>query len=183
MLKYVLLGSLNYLPMTGYELKQFMDRSTANFWHAKLSQIYTTLKSLEGEGLVASTTVYQETRPDRRVYAITDAGRSDLDAWLKDVNMEPGQSKEPLLVKLFFSARVDKATLLAELRLQRELHEKALENLRGETREGIAQTVVRAPHLRKDALLWEATRRSGELLEAAALQWFDETIAMVEKEF
>ena len=44
MLKYVLLGFLNYTPMTGYELKQFMDESTANFWHAKQSQIYTTLK-------------------------------------------------------------------------------------------------------------------------------------------
>lgn len=183
MLKYVLLGSLNYLPMTGYELKQFMDRSTANFWHARLSQIYVTLKALEGDGLVTSSIMAQDARPDRRVYALTDAGRESLDAWLGDVEMEPGQSKEPLLVKLFFSARVDKAVLLTELRLQRELHQKALESLRGETREGIRQTVERAPQLKRDALLWDATRRSGELIEEAVLVWFDETIAMVEKEF
>lgn len=183
MLKYVLLGSLNYRPMTGYELKQFMDRSTASFWHAKLSQIYVTLKSLETEGLVESSTVEQESRPDRRIYAITEAGRKELDAWLRDVDMEPGQSKEPLLVKLFFGARVDKATLLTELRIQREVHQKTLESLRGETRQSIAQTAERAPNLKKDALLWEATRRSGEILEEAVLQWFDETLDMVEKEF
>lgn len=183
MLKYVLLGSLRYLPMSGYELKQFMDRSTAHFWHAKLSQIYVTLKALEADELVTSATVEQDSRPDRRVYTITDAGRVALDAWLKDIHMEAGQSKEPLLVKLFFSGRVEKATLLTELRMQREMHQKTLESLHGETREGIANVVEKAPHLKKDALLWEATRRSGELLEIAALQWFDETIAMVEKEF
>ena len=46
MLKYVLLGFLNYAPQTGYELKQAIDKSTSFFWHAKQSQIYTTLKGL-----------------------------------------------------------------------------------------------------------------------------------------
>lgn len=183
MLKYVLLGSLNYRPMTGYDLKQFMDRSTANFWHAKLSQIYVTLKSLEADGLVTSSTVAQETRPDRRVYAITAAGSRDLAAWLRDVNLDPGQSKEPLLVKLFFSAHVEKATLLTELRLQRDVHQKALDAFQGETRADIARSVDMHPHLKKDALLWEATRRSGEVIEEAVLRWLDETIAMIEKEF
>ena len=60
MLKYVLLGFLNYTPMTGYELKQFMDESTANFWHAKQSQIYTTLKKLEEEGMLESHILKQD---------------------------------------------------------------------------------------------------------------------------
>ena len=183
MLKFVLLGSLNYRAMTGYDLKQFMDRSTSNFWHAKLSQIYVTLKALETEGLVTSATITQETRPDRRVYALTEARSRELEAWLRDVNIESAQAKEPLLVKLFFSARVDKTILLTELRLQRELHQKALDSFRGETIEMIARTVEIAPHLKKDALLWNATRRAGELVEEASLRWLDETIVMIEKEF
>ena len=51
MLKYAILGFLSYTPMTGYDIKLRMDRSTSHFWHAKLSQIYTTLKSLEEEQL------------------------------------------------------------------------------------------------------------------------------------
>ena len=47
MLKYALLGFLKYESKTGYELKQTMDKSTGLFWHAKQSQIYTTLKKLE----------------------------------------------------------------------------------------------------------------------------------------
>ena len=52
MLKYALLGFLHYGPMSGYELKRRMDNSITHFWHAKLSQIYTTLKDLQAGGLV-----------------------------------------------------------------------------------------------------------------------------------
>jgi DNA-binding PadR family transcriptional regulator len=183
MLKYLLLGSLSYHPMTGYELKQFIDSSTANFWHAKLSQVYTTLKTLEAEGLVTSTTVAQETRPDRRVYTITGPGLQELNTWLHDVQVESVLPKEPLLLKLFFSARVDKDTLLTELRLQRDIHQRTLETYRTETRAMIEQIAVQAPHLKKDALLWEATRRSGEIIEEAILRWLDETAAMIKQEF
>jgi PadR family transcriptional regulator AphA len=182
-LKFVLLGSLNYHPMTGYELKQFMDTSTSNFWHAKLSQIYITLKALEANGLVTSDTISQQSRPDRRLYTITRLGRQELNTWLRNVNTETVLPKEPLLLKLFFSAHMDKDILLTELRLQRELHQKTLEVYLTTTRETISQIAEQAPHLKKDALLWEATRHSGEIIEKAILLWLDETIAMIVKEF
>ena len=47
MIKFILLGFLNYQQMTGYELKQFMDESIAHFWHAYHSQIYTSLRQME----------------------------------------------------------------------------------------------------------------------------------------
>ena len=49
-LKYALLGFLTYQSRSGYDLKQLMDVSTSNFWHAKQSQIYTTLKKMEKDG-------------------------------------------------------------------------------------------------------------------------------------
>ncbi len=44
MLKFILLGPLDYGPMSGYELEGWINASTGNLWHANLSQIYTTLK-------------------------------------------------------------------------------------------------------------------------------------------
>ena len=102
MLKYVLLGFLSYQSMTGYDLEQHIRSSTAHFWHARLSQVYMTLKELEAEGLVASEIQPQEKRPDRRVYSLTDAGRADLHAWLADPLTERTLAKEPLLLKIFF---------------------------------------------------------------------------------
>ena len=104
MLKYALLGFLNYLPMTGYELKRYYDVSANYLWHAKLSQIYTTLKKMEEQGLLTSEVVAQESRPDRRVYTITEEGRAELRQWLAEPMTRLHVHKEPLLLKFFFSA-------------------------------------------------------------------------------
>jgi PadR family transcriptional regulator AphA len=183
MLKFALLGALNYQPMSGYDLKQFTDRSISNFWHAELSQIYATLKALEKDGLITSAAVEQAGRPDRRVYSITEAGKLALNEWLKTPFTEIDQYKDTLLLKLFFSANLGKDAILAQLRLQRSLHQKLVDQYQSETAEIIAKTVKHAPQLRQDALLWEATRRFGEMTEAAYLRWLDETIARIEANF
>ena len=179
MLKYALLGILIYNPKTGYDLKQFMDVSTTYFWHAKLSQIYTTLKLLEEEGLVNSQIETREERPDRKVYTITPAGKVALQAWLATPMMEIEPRKETLLLKLFFSAKLEKETLLMQLRLQRQLHEQVLATYKHETVAVIQEAAAQFPSLQKDALLWEATRRFGELYEAMYLDWLDQTIEIV----
>jgi DNA-binding PadR family transcriptional regulator len=183
MLKFVLLGSLNYQPMSGYDLKQFTDRSTSNFWHAELSQIYVTLKALEKEGLISSAAVAREGRPDRRVYTITESGQQALGEWLKQPFTEIDQYKDTLLLKLFFSASLEKEAILSQLHLQRSLHQKLIDGFQSETAGMIAQTAQQAPHLRKDALLWEATRRFGEMTEETYLRWLDETIQIVQDQF
>jgi len=182
MLKYALLGFLNYQPHTGYELKQMIDLSTANFWHAKQSQIYMTLKKLEAEKLVISEVEPQEGRPNRRVYTITGAGRKDLQRWLSKPITQLEQRKETLLLQLFFSARQDKETLLTQLRLLRDLHQQQAEHYRTETK-AVVQDFLASSGLQKDALLWDATRRFGVQFEAMTVRWLDETIAMIEEDF
>src|SRR5438552_16270601 len=106
-LKHALLGFINYGPMTGYELKKFFDTSVAHFWNAELSQIYPSLKALEGEGLVEMNVEVQADRPNRKVYSITDDGRRELLEWLA-TPAESDQVREPLLVKLFFGSSLPK---------------------------------------------------------------------------
>ena len=67
-LKHTLLGFLNYAPMTGYDLKKHIDNSTQFFWHAKLGQIYPTLKRLDEDGLTESEIMPQEGKPDKKFY-------------------------------------------------------------------------------------------------------------------
>ena len=181
MLKYVLLGFLNYTPMTGYELKQFMDESTSNFWHAKQSQIYTTLKKLQKDGMVASHIEPQDGRPDRRVYEITESGRNDLNLWLGRPQTELESRKEGLLVKLFFSANTDKEKLLTQLRLMRDLHQRQMEKFDTSTSDFIRGIAEGMPQFAKDAELWDATRRFGVLFEEMYVRWLDETIERVEQ--
>ena len=183
MLKYALLGFLNYEPLTGYDLKQIIDQSISYFWHAKQSQIYNTLKKLEQGGRLTSEIVPQEGRPNRRIYTITEAGREELRQWLAQPLTTLTSRKERLLLKVFFSAQIDKDSLLTQLRLQRTLHQQQLELYQTKVAGQIEQHAAEMPQLSKDALLWEATRRMGELHEQAYIHWLDETMAMIKEKF
>ncbi|MEQ8674751.1 MAG: PadR family transcriptional regulator [Aggregatilineales bacterium] len=183
MLKFILLGFLNYKPMTGYELKSMMDDSTMHFWHAYHSQIYTTLRKLEAEGLLDSVQEDGDDKLNRRTYTITGAGRDELTAWLDTTLTAQVAVKEDLLVRLFFSALRDKDAVLTELRLQRQLHEQKLEyyhnlsadsmNLLGDE----AELELVAPQIP----FWTATLRFGVGYEQMYLQWLDDTIQMIEE--
>jgi DNA-binding PadR family transcriptional regulator len=183
MLQYILLGFLNYRPQTGYELKQLLDKSTGHFWYAKQSQIYTTLKKMEREGWIASRVETQKARPDRIVYNITKSGLSVLESWVSNPIKELDLHKNALLVKLFFSAQAERETLLTQLRLLRNLHQQKVRLYKSQAKNVIQESVAGRPKLKKDALLWEATRRFGEYYEQMCLSWLDETITLVEKNF
>lgn len=180
MLQYVILGFLSYFTITGYELERYINVSTGHFWHAKLSQIYATLKTMEQKGLIRSTIEAQESRPDRRIYEITDEGSKALQAWLNTPITDLEIKKDALLLKLFFAARMDHQTLLMQLRLQRDLHQQKLQQYQQEASIAIEETVNQYPELSIDAPLWEMTRRFGELYEEMYIRWLDETIHKIE---
>lgn len=180
MLKYALLGFLSYYPMTGYELKQQMDNSTDNFWNAKLSQIYTSLKSLEEDGWVKSKIQVQTDKPDKRIYTLTEEGLTHLKKWLEEPITDSEQTKNTLLLKIFFSAKVDKDSTLAQLRLSKTLHQREVERYRTEVKDTIKNAASSYPTMKKDAIFWEATRRFGELYEEMYVHWLSETIELIE---
>lgn len=181
MLKHILLGFLNYRPMTGYELKSIMDESTMHFWHAYHSQIYTTLRKLEDEGLVTSETEDGDDKLNRRVYTITEAGRADLRQWLNSPLKDIVPVKEDLLVRVFFSGERDKQAVIDELRFQRLLHQRTLEEYQHLTEESMREII---PEDRDRATqqipFWTATLRFGIKYEKVYLEWIDETIRVIE---
>lgn len=182
-LRYILLGSLSYVPLTGYQLKKFMGESTSHFWYAQTSQIYRTLDELERDGLVTSEIEEQDERPDRRRYHITQPGRDALRAWLLRPMTNLETPKDTLLVRLFFSGEIDRETVLTQLRLQRTLHQEHLTELQTVTRRRIAETGEQHPEMQRHTRLWEAARRQGELSEAAYVRWLDETIQLIQDTF
>ncbi len=68
-----LLGLLSLGPMSGYEMRQMMERSTANFWTESYGQIYPALKRMVKDGLA---TVEEQTKDGRakKVYKLTGEG-------------------------------------------------------------------------------------------------------------
>ena len=177
MLKHILLGFLNYRPMTGYELKSIMDESTMHFWHAYHSQIYTTLRKLEDDGLVTSETEDGDDKLNRRIYTITEAGCEDLGKWLNSPLKEVVPVKEDLLVRMFFSGERDKQSVIDELQVQRVLHRRTLEEYHRLSEGGLRENIREDRELAMQHLpFWTATLRFGISYEEMYLQWIDETI-------
>jgi DNA-binding PadR family transcriptional regulator len=97
----VILGLLSLEPQSGYEIKQVVDRSTRYFWAASYGQIYPELRRLESAGLIEGEDTPTGARP-RRLYRLTDAGRTELESWLmgRDVTVE---LRDESLLRLFFA--------------------------------------------------------------------------------
>ena len=181
MLKFIILGFIDYGTDTGYDIFQQINHSTGYFWHAKQSQIYTTLKKLEKDGLVSSEIQVREGRPDLRRYTMTPAGRAEFEAWLKSPITELEMYKSPLLVKIFFSARLDKEAILTQLRLAKQQHLEQHRLFSRDVKEMIREVGEKEPGCKADVLFWDATRLFGEMCQETWLRWLDEMILMIEK--
>lgn len=99
-LSHAILALLIDNPYSGYDLAKDFDQSVNFFWTASHQQIYRELGKLEDQQWVEVEQVEQEGRPDKKLYHITEAGKTHLLEWLLK-SCEPMPIKEDLLVKLW----------------------------------------------------------------------------------
>ena len=98
MLKHGILGLLNYGSMTGYEINKIFKDSLNYFWDAQTSQIYRELQTLKKNGWASDETIEQESKPDKKLFSITESGKQELKRWLSEENT--GISiRSPLMMK------------------------------------------------------------------------------------
>lgn len=95
-------GLLMRGPMHGYELYQKYVSELGLIWHAGRSQVYAILKQLEETGRVAAQTELQESRPARKVYHLTSAGRHDFLNWVHQPVRNIRDIRVLFLAKLYF---------------------------------------------------------------------------------
>lgn len=114
-LEHALLVALRERPSSGLELARRFDRSIGFFWHATHQQIYRVLARMSADGWLEVTQVLQEGRPDKKVYAVSRAGRDVLAHWLATPTLtEPLRSD--LAVKLRGASFGDRTAVLAAVR-------------------------------------------------------------------
>ncbi len=178
-LKHALLGILGYRPMTGYELKQFFDSSVAHFWNAELSQIYPTLKSLEEGGFVDKHVEVQETRPNRKIYEITDAGKEEFLRWVR-APQAPADLRDPFLIKVFFGPEIPIEDVLILLRRQMEEQQKVLAFSESILRERIREGVQHM-HSTRHGLFWTLTLEMAIAYRRAYIDWCHQSMHLLEE--
>lgn len=136
-IQHAVLALLSDGPGYGYQLKRAFEDSVGPQWGPlNIGHLYQVLDRLSRDGLVTSTRVEQEARPDRTVYAITPGGRDELTEWLDSLSARTSGFRDDFFLKVMAAAHTRDPqvvrSVIARQRafLMRELHN--LEQLRQE---------------------------------------------------
>jgi poly-beta-hydroxybutyrate-responsive repressor len=84
LIPYVLLA-VSLQRAHGYLIEEYLRG--VGFISLEMSTLYRTLRQLEKDGLLLSSWEHGETGPARRVYALTDIGRTWLDQWAGNLDI------------------------------------------------------------------------------------------------
>ena len=79
---HTLLGLLEHGPRHGYDLKRAYDEHFGHDRPLHYGQVYATLSRLLKNGLIEEDGVEQAGGPDRKRYAVTAEGVTDVERWL-----------------------------------------------------------------------------------------------------
>ena len=120
--KTLCLGLLSFQPASGYDLKKEFESLFKHFFPAGYGSIYPALADLAAAGYVECEEIAQQGKPDRKVYAITPAGRRVFGQALATANPQHKLRSE-FLAMIYFAELMDADRLnelldnrLAELR-------------------------------------------------------------------
>ena len=133
-----ILALLADTPGHGYDLKVRLESGFGAAWPSvNIGQVYSTLGRLERDGLVESEAIAQESRPEKRVYRVTEHGQQELAAWLRAPTEAP-RLTDDFFMKLLLAglpglaSSVDRRAIVerqraAWLQLLREVNARALD--------------------------------------------------------
>jgi DNA-binding PadR family transcriptional regulator len=127
------LVSLHEKPMHPYEVAQTLrQRAKQESVRLNYGSLYAVVESLEKNGFVKATgTVQEGRRPQRTVYAITDAGLTEMTDWLTELIGTPAKEYPAFMAGLSFIPALDPDDALAALRRRAEALVVKLVSLRG----------------------------------------------------
>ncbi len=167
--RYFLLGLLAQQPMTGYDIKNFLDQFNWLIGTPSYGSLYPALHMLLEEGLVSVDTVEpQDNRPARKVYSICDAGRQALRAW-GELPPASGKALKAFVKRLIVADVLSDAGLISCLELRREQVAAHVGSLR--------EMAARTEH--DDGVDLPGQRLAlgyGVAIASAELEWLDRTL-------
>lgn len=144
LLALAVLSYLSVRPMHPYELgRTLRERGDARSIKFNPGSLYMVFGQLEKAGfVVAQETTRAGQRPERTVYAITDAGRQEMRDWLRALIAEPRHEYPHFVAALSLIAALPPEEVVDLLRERA----RRVDEQRDETRALVAETLAAAVH-------------------------------------
>lgn len=108
----IILGLLMEKGRTGYEINEVFETIFSHFYSGSYGMIYPTLKKLQNQGLVEKEVIFQNGKPNKNVFTITDKGKIQFYEYLStSISLERRESE--FLVRMYLGEHVEKEVLLS----------------------------------------------------------------------
>ena len=135
-IRHSLLAIIDQAPCYGHQVRAEFERRTGGSWPLNVGQVYQTIDRLVRDKLV----VQHDAEGGRVTYAITDAGRAEVAAWLVAPVARDG--RDELATKLALALTLPGADVAALIAAQRTLTRAALDHLRSTAAESTAAALI-----------------------------------------
>ena len=138
----------------------------------RYSSLYSVVETLQREGLIVPLETRREgRRPERTVYALTEAGRAEFLCWLRELLREPVKEYTQFAAGLSFLPALPPDEAVALLKERARLLEEEVEGMRARIDDAVEQGVARL-------FLVEAEHEL--VLREAELGWVRELVPEIE---
>ena len=173
-LSHTILAVLSQQPYSGYDISKRFEESVSCYWQASPQQIYRELSKMEQQGWVVYEAVPQEGKPDKKIYSLTEAGRTELRRWYAEPT-EPTPIREDLLVRVLAAPYLpDNGRLMDELHRRRQIHADQLANYQAMDHQ--YKALADPPVIEQFRYL---TLRRGMRYEQDWIDWIDEVLGFL----
>jgi len=170
---YAILGMLSIHPMSGYDMRQLMQKSTQNFWSESDGQLYPNLAKLTQQKLITCKIAKQNNVRDKKTYSITAIGKKALKHWLEQ-EAETSLVRNEFMLKLFFGANVAAEIIREHIQAHRYQTKAKLTQL-AETKKNLTDKHAKSPHFP----YWQMTLQYGIRIAEAKLVWCDDVMQLL----
>ncbi|MEV5783163.1 PadR family transcriptional regulator [Streptomyces sp. NPDC048448] len=169
-IRHGLLALLEPGPRYGFQLRSEFEARTGSTWPLNVGQVYTTLSRLERDGLVMPA---GEDEGGHALYAITDAGRTELREWFASPVDRANPPRNELAIKLAMAVGSPDVDVRAVIQAQRAHTVKAMQDYtRLKAQAGEAATRGEGPPDRDD-VAWQLVLDQMIFQAEAEARWLD----------
>lgn len=125
--RYVILGLLRDEAMTGYEIKNCIDRRMSFFWQESYGQIYPELNAMQNDGLLDAREDQQSGNRVKFRYTITEKGRQVFNDWMTE-ECEKDTVRSEAFLKFFLANDSNQADVIHHLEKFHQQNRERLES-------------------------------------------------------
>jgi DNA-binding PadR family transcriptional regulator len=171
-----LLGLLSIKPMTGYMMKQYVDKRLSHFWKTSYGQVYPTMNRFIKKGLATVESKENEKGIIAKWYSITDKGLTVLNEWMEEETLDINERDEVLL-KFFLSHLLTVDEMIERAERSLEFNEGVYLSY-SEYRDYMEEVTMEPT---KEQLTQYLTNQKGIYLNEARIKWEKECIRSLKR--